>query len=140
MKVETVRWLRAAWLALGILAACESPPRENVAAASAPRALSAWPASELIGRAVYNRGGERVGTVNDVVIHRRERVTGVVLGIGGTFFGIGESEAVVPLRQFRLEGDRLVVPNLTRETLERIDNYHSRDWDRVDRSRPLGPR
>lgn len=131
---------RAAVIVLVILSACESPPRENVSVASAPRALSAWTAGELVGRAVYNRAAERIGTVNDVVVHRRERVTGVVLGVGGAFFGIGESEAVVPLRQFRLEGERLVVPNLTRETLDRVDNYHSRDWDRVDRSRPLGTR
>ena len=139
MALRLKPW-RAAAVVLALLSACESPPRQAVSVASAPRALSAWSAGELIGRSVYNRGGERVGTVNDVVVHRRERVTGVVLGVGGTFFGIGESEAVVPLRQFRLEGERLVVPDLTRDTLDRVDNYHSRDWDRVDRSRPLGTR
>lgn len=138
--VPRLRPWRFAAVVLALLSACESPPRQNVSVAAAPRALSAWSAGELIGRSVYNRGGERVGTVNDVVVHRRERVTGVVLGVGGTFFGIGENEAVVPLRQFRLEGERLVVPELRRETLERIDNYHSRNWDRVDRSRPLGTR
>lgn len=138
--VNRLKPWRVAVVALAFLSACESPPRENVSMASAPRALSAWTAGELIGRAVYNRAAERIGTVNDVVVHRRERVTGVVLGVGGTFFGIGESEAVVPLRQFRLEGERLVVPDLTRDTLDRVDNYHPRDWDRVDRSRPLGTR
>ena len=132
-----------------LLAACETGVREAslppppvsrpapAAPAPAPGTLGALRAGELIGRTVYNRNGEAVGVVDDVVAHRRERVTAVVLSMGG-FLGLGADKAVVPVRQLRLQGDRLVAPNLTRAVMERVDNYHSRDWDRVDRDRLLG--
>lgn len=93
--------------------------------------------ADLIGRDVYNRDGALVGTIDDVVVHRRDRVTGAVLSMGG-FLGFGADKAVVPVRQLRLEGDRVVAPNLTREVMERVDNYHPRDWDRVDPARTVG--
>ena len=86
---------------------------------------------------MYNRDGAAVGVVDDVVLHRRDRVTAAVLSMGG-FLGFGADRAVVPVRQLRLQGERVVAPDLTREVLERVDNYQPRDWDRVDRDRLLG--
>ena len=131
-----------------LLAACEAGRREaNLppptsqpappAPAPAPGTLGALRAGELVGRTVYNRGGDAVGVVDDVVMHRRDRVTAAVLSMGG-FFGFGADKAVVPVRQLRLQGERVVAPDLTREVLERVDNYQPRDWDRVDRDRLLG--
>ena len=109
----------------------------TVPPAPAPGTLGALRADELIGRTVYNREGAAVGTVDDVVMHRRDRVTAAVLSMGG-FLGFGADKAVVPVRQLRLQGERIVAPDLTRAVLERVENYHPRDWDRVDRDRPLG--
>jgi sporulation protein YlmC with PRC-barrel domain len=132
-----------------VLAACESgrqqaalppPPAPRPSLPAPPPAagtIGALRAGELIGRTVYNRDGEAVGIVDDVLFHRRDRVTAAVLSLGG-FLGFGADKAVVPVRQLRLDGERLVAPNLTRAVLERVDNYHARDWDRVDRDRLLG--
>jgi sporulation protein YlmC with PRC-barrel domain len=130
-----------------LLAACDTmrqeaalpppPPPRPGAAPSAPTGLSAWRVGELIGRTVYNRDGDAVGVVDDVVVHRRDRTTAAVLRMGG-FLGFGGDKAVVPVRQLRLQGESLMAPNLTRAVLERVDNYRSRDWDRADRDRLVG--
>jgi sporulation protein YlmC with PRC-barrel domain len=145
----TTQRLALSSLLLLVLAACEAGRREaSLPPPPAPRpappapapaagTLGALRASELIGRTVYNRDGAAVGVVDDVVLHRRDRVTAAVLSMGG-FLGFGADKAVVPLRQLSLQGDRVVAPNLTREVLERVDNYQARDWDRVDRNRLLG--
>ena len=144
----TTRCLALSGLVL-LLAACESGTREArlpppptsrpapPAPGPAPGTLGALRAGELIGRTVYNRDGAAVGVVDDVVLHRRDRVTAAVLSMGG-FLGFGADRAVVPVRQLRLQGERVVAPDLTREVLERVDNYQPRDWDRVDRDRLLG--
>ena len=148
LSFTTTRCLALSSL-LVLLAACEAGRREaNLpppptsqpappAPAPAPGTLGALRAGELVGRTVYNRGGDAVGVVDDVVMHRRDRVTAAVLSMGG-FFGFGADKAVVPVRQLRLQGERVVAPELTREVLERVDNYQPRDWDRVDRDRLLG--
>jgi sporulation protein YlmC with PRC-barrel domain len=146
----SARRLALSSLAVLLLAACDTArqeaslpppptPRPGPAApaAPAPTGVAALRAGELIGRSVYNRDGALVGTVDDVVVHRRDRTLGAVLRMGG-FLGFGGDKAVVPVRQFRLQGDDLVAPNLTRDVLERVDNYEPRDWDRADRDRLIG--
>ncbi len=110
------------------------PPSE---APARPGTIGAMRVADLIGRSVYNRDGALVGTVDDVVVHRRDRVTAAVLSMGG-FLGFGADRAVVPMRQLRLDGGRVMAPNLTRAVMERVDNYHARDWDRVDPARSVG--
>jgi sporulation protein YlmC with PRC-barrel domain len=144
------RSLMLSSLAVVALAACDTarqeaslpappPPRPGTSApqAPAPTGLAALRTGALIGRTVYNRDGEAVGVVDDVVVHRRDRTLAAVLRMGG-FLGLGGDKAVVPVRQLRLQGDTLVAPNLTRDVLERVDNYQPRDWDRADRERLVG--
>jgi sporulation protein YlmC with PRC-barrel domain len=141
----TTRCLALSSLLL-LLTACEAgrreaslppPPAPRPAPPPAPGTLGALRAGELVGRTIYNRDGAAVGVVDDVVLHRRDRITAAVLSMGG-FLGFGADRAVVPVRQLRLQGERVVAPDLTREVLERVDNYQPRDWDRVDRDRLLG--
>jgi sporulation protein YlmC with PRC-barrel domain len=134
-----------------LLAACDTarqeaslppppPARPGAAtppAAPAPTGIGALRARDLIGRTVYNRDGAMVGVVDDVVVHRRDRTLAAVLRMGG-FLGFGGDKAVVPVRQFRLQGEDLLAPNLTRAVLENVDNYQPRDWDRADRDRVIG--
>lgn len=148
----SARALALSSLAVLLLAACDTTRQEaslpppptprpgaTAPAAPPPTGIAALRTGELIGRSVYNRDGELVGTVDDVVVHRRDRTLAAVLRMGG-FLGFGGDKAVVPVRQFRLQGDTLVAPNLTRDVLERVDNYQPGDWDRADRDRLIGPR
>jgi len=113
------------------------PPPRPGAQPPAPTGLAALRLSELIGRTVYNRDGDAVGVIDDIVVHRRDRTTAAVLRMGG-FLGFGGDKAVVPVRQLRLQGETVVAPNLARAVLERVDNYQPRDWDRADRDRLVG--
>ena len=45
--------------------------------------------SNLIGLDVYNRGGEDVGEMQDVIIDDKTTVRGVILSVGG-FLGMGD--------------------------------------------------
>jgi sporulation protein YlmC with PRC-barrel domain len=150
MGFTSLRGFALSSAALLALAACETPsqqanlpppaparPGATPPPAPAPTGISTLRAGELIGRTVYNRDGQIVGVVDDVVVHRRDRTVAAVLRMGG-FLGFGGDKAVVPVRQFRLQGEDLQAPNLTRAVLESVDNYQPRDWDRADRDRLIG--
>lgn len=55
------------------------------------------PAEDIRDRAVYDRSGDEVGTVNDLIIDRDEsKVRFMRIGAGG-FLGIGEDTFLVPI-------------------------------------------
>ncbi|MBS3647118.1 PRC-barrel domain-containing protein [Pseudaminobacter sp. 19-2017] len=80
----------------------------------------AIPASRVIGTAVYNTSGERIGTVEDVMLEKTSNsIMFAVVGFGG-FLGIGEKYHAVPWAVLDYETERggYVVP-FTREQLEK---------------------
>lgn len=91
------------------------------------------------GTAVYNRAGDRLGTVHHLMIDKYTgRVEYSVMSFGG-FLGIGESYHPVPWRMLtydtNLEG---YVTDIDRPRLERAPRYTNSsapDWDRDYRSR-----
>ena len=61
--------------------------------AKAPADLLAVTA--YFSRDVYNRAGEKLGTVNDLLVAPDGRITAAIIGVGG-FLGIGEKEIALP--------------------------------------------
>lgn len=66
-------------------------------------------ASDLRGMEVYNRRGNSLGEVQQVLIDRNDQPH-LVVEYGG-FLGIGEQQVVLPIDRFAMQGeDRLVIP------------------------------
>jgi sporulation protein YlmC with PRC-barrel domain len=98
------------------------PVRQGDASRSETRTLIA--ASKVEGTAVYNRQGESLGSVYDVMIDKRSGdVAYAVMSFGG-FLGIGQSYHPVPwdmLDYDERQGGYVV--DLTREVLEKAPSY-----------------
>jgi Bacterial protein of unknown function (DUF937)/PRC-barrel domain len=83
--------------------------------------LPDWmPIGVYSNRDVYNRAGEKIGTVKDLLIGSDGRVHAAVVGVG-RFLGIGEKDIAVPLSALQMErrddGTRLTV-DIVKETLQ----------------------
>lgn len=90
-------------------------------------------ASKVNGTAVYNRAGEKLGSVYDVMIDKRSgRAEYAVMSFGG-FLGIGEEYHPLPWNQLNYdEGMGGYVVNLDRARLEGAPRYRTSDmalWD-----------
>lgn len=128
-----------------LVAACDMDrnTRTSSAAYTTPsgqataRSFSTMRAGDLVGQNVYAANGDRIGEIDQVVVNRSSRATAAVIGVGG-FLGIGERKAVVPISQLQWRGDRIVAPNLTKESLQTA-TYQERDWDIFDGNRMLSP-
>ena len=59
-----------------------------------------WRASKLIGLDVYNDQNEKLGDINEVLVDKSGKVTGVVIGVGG-FLGIGEKLILVTMDKLK---------------------------------------
>lgn len=84
--------------------------------------------SRVVGTNVYNTGGEKIGTIEDIVLDKLSpRIMFAVISFGG-FLGIGEKYHAVPwaLLDFEKNKGGYVVP-LTREVLEKAPVYDLED-------------
>ena len=67
------------------------------------KASDDWvPISAYYNQDIYNRAGERIGAIKDLLVGPDGRIAAAVIGIGG-FLGIGEKDIAVPLSTVQLE-------------------------------------
>lgn len=83
-------------------------------------------ASDFIGKTVYDRSGNNIGDVNDLIITGDGAVQAVILGVGG-FLGMGEKDVAVNAQAVQMVQDgtsskRLVV-DASREALNAAPAY-----------------
>ncbi len=84
----------------------------------------AIPASRVIGTAVYNKAGQNIGTIEDVMLDKTSNgIMFAVIGFGG-FLGIGEKYHALPWSVLDYEKTQggYVVP-YTVEQLEAAPSY-----------------
>jgi sporulation protein YlmC with PRC-barrel domain len=88
-------------------------------------------ASDLIGRLVRSPNGEAVGEIADLVLSPADKVSSVVVAVGG-FLGIGERQVEVPFDTLVVAPDRSAV-TMSSEQAEAIRDFpkgaHGQDED-----------
>jgi sporulation protein YlmC with PRC-barrel domain len=96
--------------------------------------------STYFERGVQNPAGQKVGTINDLLVGPDGRIIAAIVGVGG-FLGIGEKEVSVPfgaVRVVRGEKDWHLLIDTTREALSEAPAYQQiGDRVRLD-PRPSG--
>lgn len=78
--------------------------------------------SRIIGAAVHNEQGDRVGTVDDLIMTGDSKVTMAIVSVGG-FLGLGSKLVAVPWTQLRPEADRVVLPGVTKDMLNEMPSF-----------------
>lgn len=90
-------------------------------------------ASRVMGTHVYNMAGDRIGTIEDIMLEKTSNgIMFAVIGFGG-FLGIGERYHAVPWSMLDYDKDRggYLVP-FTKEQLEAAPAYSIDELTRDD--------
>ena len=85
----------------------------------------ALPVSSYYNEDVYDPQNNKIGDVNDILFEKDGRVSAVIVGVGG-FLGVGEKDVAVPFNALKVtekDGDRYLVMNATKESLEKAPGY-----------------
>ena len=112
------------------------PPRQ-LAAPLSGRRIASLPPTRVEGTAVYNRQGERLGTVHNFMVDKSTgQVAYAVMSFGG-FLGMGESYHPLPWRVLNYDTRQGgFVIDLDRSRLEEAPSYI---WRATCRTGPTGP-
>ena len=76
----------------------------------------------VLGKDVYNDKNEVVGKAEDLILSRERAVSYVILGVGG-FLGIGEHDVVIPVNQFKMTGDKMILAGATKESIRAMPRF-----------------
>lgn len=84
--------------------------------------------SNIIGAAVESGSGDKIGEINEVVIHPDGKVQGVVVDVGG-LLGVGAHSVLLDWKDIELaqrEGKDVLMINATEEALKGMPEYDPR--------------
>jgi sporulation protein YlmC with PRC-barrel domain len=71
----------------------------------------------ILGQPVYNDNKERVGTVDDLIVTPEKAISYAIVNAGG-FLGLAKHSVAIPVSQFKLVDNKLVLPGATKEALK----------------------
>src|SRR5262245_31219084 len=77
---------------------------------------------QVLRHDVYNDKGEKIGRVEDIILTRDRAVSYAIVSTGG-FLGIGSHDVAIPATQLKMAGDRLVLPNATKDLLRAMPPF-----------------
>ncbi len=90
----------------------------GVAAVELREVARGWSAKrQVLGQTVFNDKGERIGTIDDIVITPEKAVSYVINNAGG-FLGVIKHDVAVPVGQLKLVDKKLVLPGATKDALK----------------------
>ncbi len=84
--------------------------------------------SKIVGSSVYNDHDVKIGSIDDLVIGQ-DKTLNAVLSVGG-FLGMGSKMVEVPFDKLQFgnvkgsNDNRVVMPGVTKESLNAMTNYH----------------
>ena len=82
-----------------------------------------WSAKrQILGHPVYNNMDERVGSVDDIIVRTDKSISYAIINAGG-FLAVAKHNVAVPVSQFQLNGDKLVLPGATRDALKAAPEF-----------------
>ena len=90
------------------------------------------PSKKLVGANVENPSGERLGTIDDVVIDLDSgKVTYAAVGVGGVL-GMGEKLFAVPFDEFKISQDKsnnlVLALDISKDRLEKAPGFDKSHW------------
>ena len=71
----------------------------------------------ILGQPVYNETNDRVGSVDDVIVTRDKALSYGIINVGG-FLGLMKHNVAIPVSQFKLVDNKLVLPGATKNALK----------------------
>ncbi|MEX0730346.1 MAG: PRC-barrel domain-containing protein [Aquisalimonadaceae bacterium] len=89
--------------------------------------------NEMVGSAVTNQDGERIGTIRELIVSEDGEVMGAVVGVGG-FLGIGDKDVAVTWDEMEITRDPDTAEFTARVEMDRQELEDAPEFARREQS------
>ena len=96
----------------------------GVAVAELRDVTTGWSAKrQVLGKTVYNDGGDGIGKVDDIIVAPDKAVSYAIIGAGG-FLGMGRHDVAIPVSQIKQQSDgKFVLAGATKDALKAMPPF-----------------
>ena len=124
MKTAVLTAALVGWLVAGSVAAqVAGSTTLGVAAEELQTVYTGWSAKkQILGEAVYNDTGEKIGSIEDLILTPDAKVSYAIVGVGG-FLGLGRHDVAIPVGQLKNPNGKLVVTGATKDALKAMPEF-----------------
>jgi sporulation protein YlmC with PRC-barrel domain len=89
--------------------------------------MKGWSAkNQIMGKDVYNDKGDKIGTVQDLIVDPDKAVTYAIVAAGG-FLGIDKHDVAIPFKQLKRERGNLILPGATKDKIKAMPAFNYGD-------------
>jgi len=89
-------------LAFGLVVAAATASAAYAATTMKSAPADSWTITNYYKQDVYDPNQSKIGAVDDVLVDKSGKITGLVIGVGG-FLGAGEKDVIVPFTTVKTE-------------------------------------
>lgn len=83
---------------------------------------SGWRATKIIGATIFNEADERIGTIDDLIVSRTDRIPYAIISVGG-FLGMGSKLIAVPTANLQFSMDHTLMAGADKDTLKSLPAF-----------------
>jgi len=96
----------------------------GVAVAELRDVTTGWSAKrQVLGKTVFNDGGDGIGKVDDIIVAPDKAVSYAVIGTGG-FLGGGRHDVAIPVSQIKQQSDgKFILAGATKDALKAMPPF-----------------
>jgi hypothetical protein len=95
----------------------------GVAVTELTNVVNGWSVKKkILGKHIYNDAKQKIGKVDDIIIGPDRAVTYAIIGAGG-FLGIDKNDVAIPIKQFKIEDGKFILPGATKEALKKMPPF-----------------
>ena len=96
----------------------------GVAVAELRDVTTGWSAKrQVLGKTVFNDGGDRIGKVDDIIVAPDKAVSYAIIGAGG-FLGVGRHDVAIPVSQIKQQSDgKFILAGATKDALKAMPSF-----------------
>jgi len=95
----------------------------GVAVAELDIVAKGWSAKKhILGEPIFNEQGNRVGTVQDLIVSPQKAISYAIVGTGG-FIGLPKHDVAIPVSQFEEKGGKFILAGATKETIKALPQF-----------------
>ncbi len=76
----------------------------------------------IMGKPIYNEKGDKVGSVDDLIIAPDKKLTYAIIGVGG-FLGMGKHDVAIPVTQINEVNGKMELKGATKESIQQMPKF-----------------